>query len=85
MPITRLESGASSQVTDEKQNRRQKPASNSTMQKSIKKNKKRKYKDNAEISQNIWIIKPGENTNRGVGISVSSQLKEIRQIIQEAD
>jgi hypothetical protein len=35
--------------------------------------------------QNIWIIKPGENTNRGVGISVSSSLKEIRNIVEEAD
>jgi tubulin monoglycylase TTLL3/8 len=31
--------------------------------------------------RNIWIIKPGENTNRGTGISVSSDLKEIRSIV----
>jgi tubulin--tyrosine ligase len=27
---------------------------------------------------NIWIVKPGEDTNRGVGISVCSTLKEIK-------
>lgn len=32
-------------------------------------------------NQNIWIIKPGENTNRGVGIQVAQALPEIRQII----
>ena len=26
---------------------------------------------------NVWIIKPGENTNRGQGISVSKDLAEI--------
>jgi hypothetical protein len=26
---------------------------------------------------NIWIIKPGENTNRGFGISVSKDYQEI--------
>lgn len=32
---------------------------------------------------NIWIIKPGENTNRGKGISVSNSLEEIRAIVNE--
>lgn len=32
---------------------------------------------------NIWIIKPGENTNRGRGISVSNNLAEIRSIVNE--
>jgi len=32
-------------------------------------------------SQNIWIIKPGENTNRGSGIEVANSLGEIRGII----
>ena len=27
---------------------------------------------------NTWIIKPGENTNRGVGINVSRDLNEIK-------
>ena len=32
--------------------------------------------------QNVWIIKPGENTNRGCGIQVSANLSEIKTIIQ---
>ena len=40
------------------------------------------YKHFAEKKDpNIWILKPGENSNRGVGISVASTLSEIRQII----
>lgn len=31
--------------------------------------------------QNTWIIKPGENTNRGVGIQLARSLKEVQQII----
>ena len=31
--------------------------------------------------KNIWIIKPGENTNRGHGITVAADLYEIKQII----
>ena len=30
---------------------------------------------------NIWILKPGENTNRGNGIQVCSSLAEIKEII----
>jgi len=30
---------------------------------------------------NTWIIKPGENTNRGVGISVSRDINEIKGLI----
>lgn len=26
-------------------------------------------------SRNIWIIKPGENTNRGTGITVLSEIE----------
>jgi tubulin polyglutamylase TTLL1/tubulin monoglycylase TTLL3/8 len=32
---------------------------------------------------NIWIIKPGENSNRGQGITVSSSLEEIKAIVNE--
>lgn len=32
-------------------------------------------------SHNIWIIKPGENSNRGAGIQVADQLSEIRSIV----
>jgi len=37
----------------------------------------KKDKDNA----NIWIIKPGENSNRGCGIQVAENLGEITSII----
>lgn len=37
------------------------------------------------IPNNIWIVKPGENTNRGHGISVCSTLKEIKAIICQSD
>ena len=39
----------------------------------------------AEPEQNIWIVKPGEDTNRGVGITVCQTLKEIKSIICEGD
>lgn len=29
----------------------------------------------------MWIVKPGENTNRGTGISVQTKLNDIKQII----
>ena len=31
--------------------------------------------------RNIWIIKPGENSNRGCGIQVVQEYAEIRQMI----
>jgi hypothetical protein len=34
-------------------------------------------------NQNIWIIKPGENSNRGSGIQVANNLNEIKGIINE--
>lgn len=36
------------------------------------------------VPRNVWIIKPGENTNRGNGINVSSNLNEIRSLVQKA-
>ena len=33
--------------------------------------------------KNVWIVKPGENTNRGVGITICENLKEIEQILTE--
>lgn len=36
------------------------------------------------IKKNIWIIKPGENTNRGIGIMVSKDYEEIKSIIVES-
>jgi len=32
---------------------------------------------------NIWIIKPGENSNRGCGIQVADNLSEIKSIVQQ--
>lgn len=34
--------------------------------------------------RNIWIIKPGENTNRGQGITVMKEFEEIKAIVQES-
>lgn len=33
--------------------------------------------------ENIWIIKPGEDTNRGSGIIVSKDFNEIKQLVRE--
>ena len=33
------------------------------------------------LSNNVWIIKPGENSNRGGGISVSNNLEEIKELL----
>ena len=41
-----------------------------------------KYKDIARRNEaNIWIIKPGENSNRGHGIQITDSLPEICSII----
>jgi tubulin polyglutamylase TTLL1/tubulin monoglycylase TTLL3/8 len=32
--------------------------------------------------QNVWIVKPGENTNRGSGITVCKELEQITSIIE---
>lgn len=40
------------------------------------------YQRHQEIGKsNVWIIKPGENSNRGCGIEVADNLKEIKQHI----
>ena len=31
--------------------------------------------------KNLWIIKPGENTNRGFGIIVARDLTHIKELI----
>ncbi len=38
---------------------------------------KRRYK----VPKNVWIVKPGENTNRGNGINVSSSIMEIKSLV----
>lgn len=48
-------------------------------------NSKSKKKENIKKEQctkNIWIVKPGENTNRGNGITVTDSLREIDKIIK---
>jgi hypothetical protein len=35
-----------------------------------------------KFGKNLWIIKPGENTNRGCGIQVSRELDHIKGLIQ---
>lgn len=45
---------------------------------------KQTYDEATDPKANIWIIKPGENTNRGNGISVSKDLQEIVSLIEES-
>lgn len=40
-----------------------------------------KIQNRKEEVHNIWIIKPGENTNRGNGIKVCSSMNEIKDIL----
>ena len=42
-------------------------------------------KENKVSKGNIWIVKPGENSNRGHGITVCSKLREIKSIISQSD
>jgi tubulin polyglutamylase TTLL1/tubulin monoglycylase TTLL3/8 len=35
-----------------------------------------------EAGKNLWIVKPGENTNRGTGISVCSSVEQVREGLQ---
>lgn len=37
-----------------------------------------------DFPDSVWIIKPGENTNRGVGIQVAQGLKEVEAKVKEA-
>ena len=39
------------------------------------------YNEQQNEKHNIWIIKPGENTNQGVGISVSKDFQEIQDLV----
>ena len=38
-----------------------------------------------KFGKNLWIIKPGENTNRGCGIQVSKELDHIKGLIQNVN
>lgn len=33
------------------------------------------------MGKELWIVKPGENTNRGCGITVCRELSQIRSIV----
>jgi hypothetical protein len=37
-----------------------------------------------KIPTNTWILKPGENTNRGNGIVVCKTLKEIKALVSNS-
>jgi predicted butyrate kinase (DUF1464 family) len=36
------------------------------------------------VLRNIWIVKPGENTNRGKGIYVCGSLPEIKSLVNQS-
>ena len=46
---------------------------------------KQYYQQNALEDINMWIVKPGEDTNRGRGIQVAHSMKEIESIVAESD
>lgn len=37
------------------------------------------------LGKAIWIVKPGENTNRGCGIQVCRELQQIREIVSNTN
>ena len=37
---------------------------------------------NAHLSKNVWIVKPGENSNRGCGIHVANTIQEISSLVR---
>lgn len=36
------------------------------------------------IPLNTWIVKPGENSNRGCGINVVHEMQDVRQLVSSA-
>ena len=40
-------------------------------------------RDLAGRTKNIWILKPGENSNRGHGINVAQGLKEVKSLMSD--
>ena len=42
-----------------------------------------KEMQNDEILNNCWLVKPGESTNRGIGITVCSTVEEVSKCIDE--
>lgn len=43
------------------------------------------YRESHPSFQNIWIVKPGEFTNRGTGISVCKTIDEVSKLIDSSD
>ena len=41
--------------------------------------------DLPKFGKNLWIVKPGENTNRGCGIQVSKDLDHIKSLVQNTN
>lgn len=46
-------------------------------------NYKKQAQDDDNEFKNVWIIKPGENSNRGNGIVISNNLAEITKIVED--
>ena len=44
----------------------------------------KEYKMQNRIPKNSWIIKPGENTNRGNGIDVCKSMQEVKSVVGRA-
>lgn len=38
-----------------------------------------------KLGKQIWIVKPGENTNRGCGIQVCRELPQIKEIVSNTN
>lgn len=38
-----------------------------------------------KFGKHLWIVKPGENTNRGCGITVCKDLDQIRNLVQSTN
>jgi tubulin--tyrosine ligase len=36
-----------------------------------------------QLNKNIWIIKPGENTNQGRGIVVCNMIEQVKDIVRQ--
>lgn len=43
----------------------------------------RKIRKQYPVPRNTWIVKPGENSNRGFGIAVAHDMPEIRSLVQK--
>ena len=48
-------------------------------------NKETVLENYPKFGKQLWIVKPGENTNRGCGITVSKELDHIKGIIQNTN